>query len=243
VMALASSVAQAESSENFGEVSGNVGFASEYIFRGTPSSDGGAQVSGGLDWSKDQYYLGTWVSNVGNKKDNTNENDSGPGSEVDVYGGINVGQFDLGAIAYVFPGAPDARNTKILELFVGYNSGMLSGYAYYGVGANSDSADDYVYLDGTVSGAISDKLDLSAHVGYTIYTGDQQVSHPQSGKMVDQDNQVDLGLTLSMGNFWMGATTIIDNDTNSGANKRPRVNLGYTWTFDNVMDINLSSYK
>ena len=226
-MALASSVAHAGHEDGFGTVSANIGVASEYIFRGLPSSNNAAQVSGGVDWTLNNYYLGTWMSNVGN--DTT-------GNEVDLYGGVTVGDFDLGLIAYTYPGETTARESKNLEAYVGYNKGMFSGYAWYGLGATGRSNNDYIYLEGNLTAPVSDAADLSIHVGYTIYHG----SDFDNNHANETDEQVDLGLKLSLGNLWFGMTTILDNDTNEGLNKRPRVNIGYTWTFDDVMNVRLN---
>ncbi len=226
-MALASSVAQAgDHSDGFGTLTGNLGVASEYVFRGLPSSNNSAQVSGGVDWAYKNVYVGTWLSNVGN--DST-------GNEVDVYAGITAGDFDFGAIAYVFPGDEQARNSKLLEVYTGYNHGMFSGYVWYGLGAYGRSDDDYIYLEGNLAAPVGDDAELAFHAGYTIYHGDDY----NFGNQRSTDQQVDLGLTLSVGSLWFGMTTILDNDTNQGANKRPRINIGYNWTFDDLMKIQL----
>ncbi len=216
--------------DKFGEISGNIGIASEYVFRGLPSSGNGAQVSGGLDWSKDNYYAGTWISNVGN---------DALGNEVDFYAGATFGDFDIGAIAYLFPADANLRNSKLLEIYGGYSHGPFSGYVWYGAGAYSDTADDYIYVEGNVSAPVSDKAELSFHLGYTIFHGDDYGNNSPGAT----DDQTDLGITLSMGDFWVGVTSILDNDTNNGANKRPRINLGYSWSFDDVVDLNFRSMK
>ncbi|MCW8845952.1 MAG: TorF family putative porin, partial [Gammaproteobacteria bacterium] len=55
------------------EVSANLGFNSDYIFRGVPQAESSA--NGGFDFEKDGFYLGTWAAAVK------------PGLEVDIYGG------------------------------------------------------------------------------------------------------------------------------------------------------------
>ena len=46
------------------EVTGNIGVASQYIFRGI--SFGDPQVSGGIDYAGDSgIYAGTWISSAG----------------------------------------------------------------------------------------------------------------------------------------------------------------------------------
>ena len=55
------------------ELSANIGWASDYWFRGLFQS--GSSASGGLDYSSNGFYAGTWAADVGD------------GLEVDVYGG------------------------------------------------------------------------------------------------------------------------------------------------------------
>lgn len=64
------------------DTSANVGWISDYLFRGIYQADSSA--SAGLDWSgKGGAYLGTWGANVGS------------GLEVDLYGGYSGGSGDF----------------------------------------------------------------------------------------------------------------------------------------------------
>ncbi len=227
-MALASSMAHAGEGKSFGTVSGNIDFASEYVFRGLPSSGNAAAVSGGLDWSYNSVYAGTWMSNVGNDTS---------GNEVDLYAGITAGDFDFGAIAYLYPASPTLRADKILELYAGYNKGMFSGYVYYGANSAGRSDDDYIYLDGNITAPLSDTIDVSFHAGYTIFHGKTY----DAGNPNFTDDQFDLGFKVSHASgLWVGATSVLESDTNAGANERPRVNIGYSMSFDDLYDIVLN---
>ena len=62
------------------EWSGNVGWTSEYIFRGISQSDSSAYV--GVDYESQGFYAGTWAADVGQ------------GSEVDFYVGYAGGLGD-----------------------------------------------------------------------------------------------------------------------------------------------------
>lgn len=66
------------------EVTGNLGFMSNYVFRGIEQNDSSAM--GGLDWGNSGFYLGTWAADVDK------------GLEVDFYGGygFDLGEFNLG---------------------------------------------------------------------------------------------------------------------------------------------------
>jgi len=65
------------------DLSGNIGYSSEYIFRGIPQKSSSA--FGGLDLEAGGFYLGTWGADVGD------------GIEIDYYGGygFEVGNFDF----------------------------------------------------------------------------------------------------------------------------------------------------
>lgn len=218
-LALASSLAHA------GNIDANLGVASEYVFRGVSQTNGNAAVSGGLDWSQDMYYAGTWLSSVDDGTGNA-------GTEVDIYGGVNVGNFDLGAIAYIFPADTEVRNSKVLELYAGTTYGPFTGYAFYGIDSYESTKDDYLYLNGEVSVPVQEGAELALGLGYWIGVGDDYDN---------VDEQVDLALTLKVGGFWAGVTTILENDSNAGAQRRPRVNVGYTWNFDGVLDLKFRS--
>jgi uncharacterized protein (TIGR02001 family) len=66
------------------DLSANIGYNSEYIFRGIPQKSSSA--FGGLDLSAGGFYLGTWGADVGE------------GLEIDYYGGytFDLGDFNFG---------------------------------------------------------------------------------------------------------------------------------------------------
>jgi len=65
------------------DLSANLGYNSEYIFRGIPQKNSSAM--GGLDLEAGGFYLGTWGADVGE------------GLEIDYYGGYG---FELGAFSF-----------------------------------------------------------------------------------------------------------------------------------------------
>jgi uncharacterized protein (TIGR02001 family) len=128
----------------FANVSANVTFSSDYIWRGMTQTDGPA-MSGGFDFeSENGFYAGIWGSNV-------NFND-GAGSELDYYFGYgfevgNVG-IDLGYVAFDYP----QNNTGLdfEEIVIGLSMGDL-GLTF---ALGQDSAPDYTeisYAFGDVS--------------------------------------------------------------------------------------------
>ena len=104
---------------SYSEVSANVSFTSDYIWRGMTQSDGPA-IQGGFDYaSEGGFYAGIWGSNV-------NFND-GAGSELDYYfgygfemGGIGV---DLGYVAFDYP--KNETGLDFEEIVLGLSMGDL----------------------------------------------------------------------------------------------------------------------
>ena len=120
------------------EVSYNVGFASEYYYRGIlqKSSSGSA----GIDYEQGGFYLGPWAADVGD------------GLEVDLYGGYGI-ETDAGLSAsvgftgYYYTGDFDDTYEEI-NLGVGY--GMVSlGYSVGEWDGFGEPA-DYSFLEATV---------------------------------------------------------------------------------------------
>jgi len=80
---LAASLAAAATPALAVDLSANIGYNSEYIFRGIPQKTSSAM--GGLDLEAGGFYLGTWGADVGD------------GLEIDYYGGYG---FDLGPMSF-----------------------------------------------------------------------------------------------------------------------------------------------
>jgi uncharacterized protein (TIGR02001 family) len=80
---LAASLAAAATPAMAVDLSANIGYNSEYIFRGIPQKTSSAM--GGLDLEAGGFYLGTWGADVGD------------GLEIDYYGGYG---FDLGPMSF-----------------------------------------------------------------------------------------------------------------------------------------------
>jgi len=105
------------------DLSANVGFASEYYYRGILQKSSSA--SAGLDFVAGGFYVGTWAADVGD------------GLETDVYGGYNLelGEFTVGAgfTGYYYSGDFDETYEEInlsagwSFLSVGYSVGEWDG--------------------------------------------------------------------------------------------------------------------
>lgn len=120
-----------------GEFSANVGFVSEYYFRGISQTDDKPALQGGFDYSVPlgssgiSGYLGTWGSNV---DFNEAAGVHGASLENDWYGGVTgeIGStglgWDVGGIYYWYPGADSNLHYDFWEAKVAlsYDFGFAS---------------------------------------------------------------------------------------------------------------------
>lgn len=85
------------------DLSANIGFNSQYIYRGIPQSKSSA--FGGLDLTAGGFYLGTWAADVDD------------GLEIDYYGGYNFEAgdftFGVGGTIYTYTGNFDDTYKEI----------------------------------------------------------------------------------------------------------------------------------
>ncbi|KGD66261.1 hypothetical protein Y5S_00733 [Alcanivorax nanhaiticus] len=149
------------------EVSGSLGIASMYLWRGQDVSAGTANVSGSLDFTTEAgFYAGTWVSSAGTPVAFTGEGDidlveetasvSGFGTtstETDFYAGFGgeAGglSYDISYWTYVYPEA-DVGAGELAELIasVGMAGFTVTGYISANDLSDSDEENfgDDVYL-------------------------------------------------------------------------------------------------
>lgn len=191
------------------EVTGNFAVTSDYIFRGVSY---GQAVQGGLDWSNDSgLYAGVWLSNTDDTGTSVHSND-----EIDLYVGYGLGlseglSLDLGYIRYT---SDSSSSADIDELYVGVAGEAWGATLYYG--DTDDNVDDeYLYLDLGYSMSTGETTSVDFHVGYT---------EPDAG-----DGYADLGVTLNVGDFAIGATMI---DDESGETDKPQVFVAWGTEFD-----------
>lgn len=213
------------------EISSNVGFFSDYAFRGISQSDERPVLQGGFDVSHESgFYAGVWGSNV-----DFNDNDEAT-LEFDIYGGysgsIDDISYDFGLIYYAYPGADASLNYDFYEVSaaVGYDFDVLSASAsinyspeYFG-----DSG-DAVYYSGAVAVPLPNDFSLSGHVGYqTIDDG------PSYGINEDQYTDWSLGLGYSLAGFDLSLQYIdtnLDEPTQCSDGCSERVIFGVSRSF------------
>ena len=91
-------------------LSGNLGFFSQYIFRGLTQTNREPAIQGGFDYAHASgLYAGTWASNISWLRDGGAYRAGGSG-EFDFYGGWKPTYgdftFDIGTLYYWYPGDP-----------------------------------------------------------------------------------------------------------------------------------------
>jgi len=171
-------------------VSANVGFVSNYVWRGVTQTEDKPAVQGGFDWTKGDASVGVWGSSL-----NGSSVASLPGMELDVYGSYKIGPVTVGAIYYAYPMATAADT---YELNVGGDVGPVSLMASY----NPDLKG--TYLEAGYSFEMTKGISLDLHVG----NADQGVGTDYSVGISGSTGGFDLGLTAANSDL-TGSTTFV----------------------------------
>jgi uncharacterized protein (TIGR02001 family) len=149
------------------EVSANVGWVSEYFYRGLPQKT--SSGSFGIDISGPHAYLGTWAADVGD------------GNEVDVYAGVgtelpNGLSVSVGGTGYFYTGGFD---DTYLEGNLNAGYGALSGEFSLGTYDSGDYVTDpksetYWFLGITLEGG-------GLHATYGTFGNDFEGEYFEAG--------------------------------------------------------------
>ncbi len=156
------------------ETAWNMGFTTDYRFRGISQNNANGTFSGGVDFSHSSgWYLGTWAATVeqvelrGQKPDDAD-------FELDLYGGYGGNftsalSYDIGLLYYAYP---QGWQLDFLEVYgsLSYDFGpaaLTGGVAYSSnfFGETDDAQYYYVELDVPLP-YFSDNLSASAHYGH-----------------------------------------------------------------------------
>ncbi len=161
---------------------GNMTFATEYLYRGIAQTRGKPALQGGFDYAHSSgLYAGIWGSNISWINDGT------PGAsaslEVDIYGGYkgaitdDIG-FDVGVLTYNYPGSdktptgwikPDttevygALSWKWLTLKYSHSTTPLFGW-YNPVSGKKSRGSGYLELNAAYD--LGDGWGINGHVGH-----------------------------------------------------------------------------
>ncbi len=155
-----------------GNVTGNIAFVNDYVFRGISQTSNEPAVQGGFDWDTGMgLHFGAWASSL-------NFNDANDATtEIDVYGGyggkIDNLSYDVGFTYYWYPGASSARQYDLWEVYgkLGYDFGVASvtgGVAY--TPDNFGATGVATYINSVVTVPVLEKLSVSIGAGHWLLT-------------------------------------------------------------------------
>lgn len=214
---------------------GNVGFVTDYVFRGISQSQHKPALQGGFDYSHASgLYAGTWASNVNWVRETGFKTDNS--LEWDFYGGYKgsfAGDFsyDLGVLRYyypgdVVPGVPDVNSTevyaglgwKFITLKYSY---AVSSHLFGWEGPSGEKTRGSGYLD------LSATYDLGGGWGVTGHVGRQNIKDRSSASYTDWK----LGVTKDVG-FGTVALAYTDTNANGCGDSTP----DYCWNGKDVSD-------
>ncbi|MGB5143623.1 MAG: TorF family putative porin [Shewanella indica] len=205
-------------------VSGNIGVASNYLWRGVTQTNDSVAVQGGIDYSHDSgFYLGTWASNVDFGDDTS--------YELDFYGGYSgsIGEdfgYDIGYLYYGYPDAKGDIDFGELALTLSWKWFEL-GYAKV-VNAGDDVAKapldnkDLSYIHAGFSYPITETVTLTAHYGYS--DGDVVQSWFQVSNYADYHLAISKDTGIGSVSFMVADTDLPDDDA--------KIVLSYVYEFE-----------
>jgi uncharacterized protein (TIGR02001 family) len=197
------------------EIAGNVGMATDYVFRGQSQTIEEASISGGFDLGFDSgFYLGTWASNVQYAGSNAT-------AEMDFYVGYgfeaseNI-SFDFSAIQFVYPGEQSFNYEEYVASMsaFGLDATVVHSPEYLGEGGES-----FMYYN------LGYGFDLPYDISLGFSAGLNDSDGAEIGGEAGEDSYIDYSVSLSKeayGVEW-GVTyydTDIDGDVNELADAR-----------------------
>jgi uncharacterized protein (TIGR02001 family) len=189
-------------------LTGNIGFNSNYIWRGVTQTGDDSAISGGVDYAHASgFYAGTWVSSLG-----------GSNYENDLYAGYGfkykeIG-LDVGYIAYRYP--VGNNNADFSEIYVNASFKMLGFGMAYTIDKDAAGPDNDIYL--YIGADFEIAKDLNLNLLYGSYDYD-------NGAIEDYAH---IHASLSKDEF----TFAIDDNDLQGAAGDTRISVSYSKTFD-----------
>ena len=205
---LAVAVTLLSTGNTLAETTASFGWASDYIFRGIQQSESSAWV--GLDYSNSNFYIGTWVADVGQ------------GSEVDVYLGYtgSFGEdwsYTLGGTGYFYTDDFDDTyrefNAEVGNSRITFSTALGSYANFDGPTADYTFASLRFGYEGAYAllGSFGSDFDGEyLEVGYEMTVGGFDVGisavHASSTLVGDSDTSVvfSLGKTIDFRNILLG---------------------------------------
>ena len=202
------------------QVTGNLGLASDYRFRGISQSQNAPAVQGGIDYAHSSgFYVGNWNSSVSSQLYTNGsgvESDLYAGYKKDIYKGLTV---DVGSYNYFYPRATTTAKTgsnfDTYEAFVGLGYGPVAvkysqtlGNGYFGT-ANAKNT-NYTGADVNQSfeplSATLKDLSLLAHYGHTSVANSSNLNY----------NDINVGLGYTLPQAWNISAKYYTNSSMTG---------------------------
>jgi uncharacterized protein (TIGR02001 family) len=214
-------------------LTGNIGIATDYLFRGLSQSQHQPEISGGFDYTHSSgLYVGTWLSNQAWVE--TAPYKSNSSLEWDLYGGYRGSLpadfgYDVGMISYYYPGnrsgaAAGAPTPDTVEAYASLSWKMLSlkysqavsdYFVGWGVdGVTKTKGSNYLELNAT--------QDLGSGWGVLGHVGHQKVKNVSDANYTDWK----VGVTKDVG---YGTVTLAYSKTDAH-------DTSYTWAGKKVGD-------
>jgi uncharacterized protein (TIGR02001 family) len=203
------------------QVTGNLGLATDYRFRGISQTQNGPAIQGGVDYTHSSgLYIGNWNSSVSSQLYTNGagvESDLYAGYKKDIYKGLTI---DVGSYNYFYPNATNGKNPNFntQELYAGLGYGPValkysrSTSNYFGV--NNSAGTQYYQADVKQSFApVSAKLkDLSfvAHYGRTAVANHGNASY----------NDINVGAVYTLPKAWDIGVRYYTNTSMTTQNQR-----------------------
>lgn len=203
------------------QVTGNLGLATDYRFRGISQTQNGPAIQGGIDYTHSSgLYIGNWNSNVSSqayRNGSAIESDLYAGFKKDIYKGLTI---DVGSYNYFYPNASQQSGTSYntQELFAGLGYGPVavkysrSTSNYFGV--SNSAGTQYYQADVKQSFApVTAKLkDLSfvAHYGRTAVANHGNASY----------NDINVGAVYTLPKAWDLGVRYYTNTSMTTQNQR-----------------------
>ena len=156
--------------QDSGSFSGTVTLTSDYVYRGFTQTDGAPMIQGSFDYANDSFYAGTWASGV--------DFGDGTSTEIDLYAGwtpsAGAFDFDIGAIYYWYPDAPDNPEQNFFEVYAGTSTTLGDTVE---VGASVAYSPDFYlevgdafYYSGSVGVPLGEVFGIDATIGYSDFS-------------------------------------------------------------------------
>jgi uncharacterized protein (TIGR02001 family) len=190
---------------------GNVGFATEYLYRGIAQTAGKPALQGGFDYAHASgAYVGVWGSNISWLE---NAVTSSASLEVDIYGGYKGAMgdlgYDVGILTYNYPGSlvPGKVSPNTTELYGAMTWKILT------VKYSQSTTNLFGVADSKRSGylELNAAYDLGDGWGVTAHVGKQKVKNSPLANYTDYK----LGVTKDVG---VGVVSLAVSTTNANDN-------------------------